>query len=573
MGKRSINLYLGLRINTLSVREMCKKTENILNEIDKNNIKVKLAWNIACSPVLENDSKELNDLIFEIRTRIKTTEDVVIPIGYTGALHPFLTDEELTKELEWSKTNLKQSGISDLFKTNPNILFPIIPELNRKKAFEIYKNCGYKYIGIPQEPRHVNPFNITSSKSINLISFVEYYQNPDLDFIKLLKKKLKQQSNDLILMLCYRHSFYDSIGKDYDNISIINILSELEEYFNITICSFDSINTANKDLAQKLSIHDLPCYPDIRKRGLNSIEYRKENNDKKENNFDIILNLFNPLNSIEDTTESKPLENSFHNSRQNVSSMHGDVILSGNNFSISFSKGLFNGIIKQNKPVSVHKPSQSYVIVSGKKYKYKLLNAFSIEGDRTRGLRSNMSLTINRNNFDFISDFIFVEDFPYLITTSYIQYPEISPKAILQQIAPIEIPLFYFDIQDKIHITCIYSEDSNVKYSIDLKSDLHVLTGNTFYFQNNSNGIILGFPHEREPLIGTLQIKIKKSRKRYLLSINPFGSYLSNEMQYFPGKKAIFSFYIGISRYCPKTIPIFPDYVLDEIPVGSVSNY
>ncbi len=573
MKKRSINLYLGLRINTLSVPEMCKKTENILNEIDKNNIKAKLAWNIACSPLLENDSKELNNLIFEIKTRIKTTGDVVIPIGYTGAIHPFLTDEELRKELEWSKVNLKQSGITDLFKTAPNMLFPIIPELNRKNAFDIYKSCGYKYIGIPQKPEHVNPFNIIDSESINLISFVEYYKNTDFNFIKLLKKKLNQQSNDLILMLCYRHSFYDSSGKDYEYISIIDILNELEKYFNITICSFNSIDAANKDLTQELSVYDLPGYPDIRKRGLNSIKYRKKNKDIEKMDFNIILNLFNPLNSIEDISESKPLENSFHNSRQNVSSMHGEVILSGNIFSISFLKGHFNGIIKQDKPVSVHKPSQSYVIVSGKKYKYKLLNAFSIEGDRTRGLRSNMLLTINQNNFNFISDFIFVEDFPYLIITSYIQYPEIGPEAILQQIAPIEIPLFYFNIQDKIDVTCIYFDDSNVKYSIDTKSDLHVLIGSTFYFQFGDTGIIFGFPLEREPLIGTVQIKIKKLKKRYLLSINPFGSYLSNDMKYFPGKKAIFSFYIGISNYCPKTIPIFPDYVLDEIPEGSVSNY
>jgi len=565
MAKKNINLYLGLRFNTISIPEICKKSEKILDEIDKNNLKVKLAWNFASSPFLEDNSKESDNLIIEIKTRVNNTGDTVIPIGYSGAIHPFLTNAELTKELEWSKSNQKGSGISDIFKIKPDTLFPIIPELNRKCVFDIYKNSGYINIGIPQKQNHINPFNISDNNSINFISFIEYYRNQDSTFIKLLKKQLKQQSNDLIIMLCYRPSFFETDSEH--NISLIGLINNLQNHFNLTMCSFNTLASSNKNKPSELSFYDVPGYPDLRSRGLNSIEYRQTNN------YDHILNLFNPLNAIQEQTELRPLKNSFHNSRQNVSSMHGDVILAGNSFSVSFSKGRFSGIKKDNNPFSVNKVSQSYIVLSGKKYKYKLQNAFSIEGDRTRGLRSNMVLEINQNNFDFQSDFIFIEDFPYLIVTSYIKYPEIDKGYVLQQIAPIEIPLFYFNTEDTVNITGIYPDDSKIKYIINSSSDLQVIIGNAFYFQHGDTGIVFGFPMEKEPLIGTCQIKIKKEKKKYLLSINPYGSYIINDMPHFQSKKEIFSFYIGISDYCPKAIPVFPNYVLDEIPVGSVSNY
>ena len=53
---------------------------------------------------------------FSLPGGIGNAGDTVIPIGYTGAINPFLTHTELTKELEWSISNIKGSGIKDIFK-------------------------------------------------------------------------------------------------------------------------------------------------------------------------------------------------------------------------------------------------------------------------------------------------------------------------------------------------------------------------------------------------------------------------------------------------------------------------
>lgn len=563
MGKRIINLYLGLRINSASVKEVCIKSENILNEIEKNNLNIKLAWNLACSPLLEESSKEADNLIIEIKTRIKTKNDVIIPIGYTGALHPFLTEREINKELNWCKQNEKGSGIKDIFNLEPDIIFPVIPELNRKNFIQVYKDTGFKYIGISQKQNHINPFNIKNELSVNLISFIEFYKTTDITFIRALKKVIKHQNNNLILMICYKPSFYEN--HELNDVSIIELITMLEKYFNINFCSFNEINKIDSDTYKQLSFYDLPSYPEIRKRGLNAIKYRKI-----DDNYYQILNVFNPFKPVKIHSDISPLKSSFHNSRQNVSVMHGEVVLYGNNFNVNFLNGRLFGINRNNKNISVNRQSESYIVASGKKHKYKLLNAFSIEGERTRGLRSNMVINIDKKVFNFQSDYIFVDDFPYLIVTSYIDYPEIKNHSVLEQIAPIEIPLFYFE--DTVQVTGIYPDNSASSFKVDSTSDFIVATGNIFYFQNEETGILFGYPGDRAPLISTCQIKIQKKHNKYLLSINPFGSYIFNDLRHYNKRKEIFSFYLGVSEYCPKSIPVLPDYVLNEIPFGSVSN-
>jgi hypothetical protein len=563
MGKKTINLYLGLRINTASVQDVCIKSEKILNELDKNNLNIKLAWNFACCPLLEENTKEMDNLLIEIKTRIKAKNDTVIPIGYTGALHPFLNVDEIKKELRWSIHNEQGTGIKDIFNISPDILFPVIPELNRKEIMQVYKETGFSYIGIPQKQVHINPFNIKNDTPVNLISFIEYYNYADFQFSSKLKRIFRQQENNLIIMLCFRPSFYEN--KDEFDLSVLTLLNTIEKYFNINFCSFESINNISADSYKELSFYDLPSYPDIRRRGLNAVKYRK-----KDNTYKDVLNIFNPLLTIKTNKEPKPLKNSFHNSRQNVSSMHGDIILYGNNFTVHFSNGQFSGITKKGKEITVRKKSKSYITVSGRKHKYRLLNAFSIEGERTRGLRSSLAVKIGKYDFNFQSDYIFIDDFPYLIVASYIDYPNIENNSVLEQIVPIEIPLFYFD--GNVEIFSIFPDKSKSNYFISQKSDYVVATGSTFFFKNNDTGIVFGYPKDKAPSISTCQIKIKRERKKYLLSINPFGSYIYNDMEYFRNKKEIFSFYLGISEYCPKSIPVFPDYVLDEIPMGSVSD-
>ena len=124
----------------LTVLRVKLKLEYLLEELLSINStqSIPIHWNFSSNPYLENRNHSIASLITEIKTRISSRNDVIIPTGYRGAVNPLLKLWELKKELSWCIQNPWDSGIKDLFKLIPDIIIPNVPDLFRKESLLKY---------------------------------------------------------------------------------------------------------------------------------------------------------------------------------------------------------------------------------------------------------------------------------------------------------------------------------------------------------------------------------------------------------------------------------------------------
>jgi hypothetical protein len=253
--------------------------------------------------------------------------------------------------------------------------------------------------------------------------------------------------------------------------------------------------------------------------------------------------------------------------------MQGNVTLSGTTFSVQFLGGKIRNMVYKKKKILAGEPTRSYITLSGVHYNLKSTNAFSISGDNCRGLREIRSIVIDQDEppGSQLIDYIFVEDFPYLIVTSKITYPFFPSNGYIEQHALFEIPIFYLNANRDQHIQLhTYSDDSRETCSLKPEECTFSFTGNTFVFYKDSVPVIVGFPKGRGPEIQILNTKIARQKKGLCLLLNIGGSYFHVPASHYSQVTEIFSFFIGVCPSPGDEIPPFPDQVLNEIPQNTV---
>jgi hypothetical protein len=534
-----------------------------------------------------------------------------------------LEEQELKAELEWTVTNPWQCGIKDIFNIVPHTLLPYTLDLYREEMLKQYKQHGFTKVGLRFTNFFTSPVKIFDAEAyqeyMDVFPYISYAFKDNFKLLKNIKRIINKDNSILFLIIDIDSEFAGgnpsghAAGQNTTGTtsnpplhSVVNpaaapvnpkkrplcmLLKKLEEIYDI---HYQSFKDTDPEVEQKMLLKDfypaynLPHNACLRNKGLEVMSIRRHKEASS-----VLYHSILKTYSFFDTSQlrkSKDLKNNKeifpYDERTNVSSMHGHATLLSSLFSVHFLAGQICGLKVKETPLIPDIPTRSYLTIAGKQYTYSPYNTFSIEGDMVRGLRSMQVLHSKASKERLSIDFFLIEDFPYLLSTAYICYPQLKSPALLEATAPLEIPLFLLEKDERVHIYCIYKNGSHLQFTQAAEPWQKVLLGSLFFVQKekldtlergataSQPGIVFGFPPNKELSVTTCPFMLEKqpATKNFLLKINPFGSWKPDQAKAAVAKEELFSFFLGVADACPTGLPHFPDYVLKEIPVGIMGD-
>src|SRR5271157_5998484 len=104
-------------------------------------------WNLPALPP-EMPARKRAAALKPLRSRIETRGDAVTSLGFAGAVHPLLNIDELEREVSWGLKNPWGTGITDVLGIRPTILIPRVADLMRPGAWKLYRDQGFRSIGV-----------------------------------------------------------------------------------------------------------------------------------------------------------------------------------------------------------------------------------------------------------------------------------------------------------------------------------------------------------------------------------------------------------------------------------------
>jgi hypothetical protein len=531
--------------------------------------------------LLEKRTAVFSELIDEIKIRLHNQEDHILPMGYTGALHPILEIKELKREVNWCLQNPWHSGILDVFDVSPSFMLPFVPDLYREEALSVYLRAGFTRIGIIRDIDAFHTFRSqvkTKDGPMELYSLLRHSIFNEFDTGALSRVFKKQESTRLFLLLDLSSYPPKSFTSEADIIR--RFLDGLSRTYNLTfhhlltgIASFDrdiftpDDNTVIRPEDDEYS-YDLMDNPATRSMMLNVSSLRNQWVNTA-GYYRAVLKRMAPAKMKVISKDESPKPPVFPKpDHQNIAAMQGNIMLSGSLFTAHFASGRLLGIEENGSRITPFELSQSYLRIGGQDYPFSPISSFSIEGENSRGLRSieNVEGLNTGISPSFLTDYIFVDDFPFLMVSIRVRYPVMVPKKNLSAVAPVEHYLARLEKDEFLTVWSLSKDGSRFMLTFGPTPMVRILAGSLFFIQKKGKGILLGFPPYREPSIGMCAFTVEKHKNHSFFKAAPFGSYNQLNAEKHSGVEELFSYFIGTDNSCPDRIPHFPPNVLEEIP-------
>lgn len=598
---KEVQIQIGMRWNHPSVEVICRETERFLGWLTQfetthldTGERIPVHWNLPSHPFLEIRTRNLDDLVLEIKARIQNKKDIPISMGYSGGAHPLLTLCELEKECEWGISNPWNSGIRDTFGKSSRIMIPYSPDIWRTDAIACYTKNEFSLIGIntnSKDQLYLNHRKSSYPASPQFFLFIPLTSQLVMQLKKDVKKVVEE--NDYILPFFFDCKYIEELVKiPFDFKPFTTILELIMSKYSVRFTSIKDLPsfTPESEYPYSFDRRDiLPNHP-LWRQNADQIKGDRALSIKTTTNMKDILKTISPLYLTpgEDQKSVNRKDSGLNEEinrpekpvfppedRINTADMQGHVTLSGNTFSVKFLEGKIRNFIYKKKKILTGEKMRSYIRFSGVLFDLKSTNAFSIAGDRCRGLREIRKIIIDEDEppGSQLTDYIFVEDFPYLIVTTKITYPYFPVNEYIEQLAPFELPLFYLNVNTDQHVRLhLYAEDTRETFSLKPVECAFSLTGNTFLFSKDSVPVLVGFPKDKGPDLQIINVKMAKHKKGLCFMINIGGSYFHVPASHYSRVTEVFSFFLGVCPSPDDEIPFFPSQVLHEIPRNMVYN-
>ena len=539
-----MQLLIGFRLEGSSVPKLCKSTEKILNELTllETDLKIPVHWNFSLSPLLKSFNRNLNDLIMEIKTRMKTRNDLPVPAGFRGAIHPLLFADELEKELDWCRENPWLPGFKELFGLESQIIMPIVPDLSRELECGIYSKRGFNCLGLPGRGFQPMPVRMPGKRSGNgpvtlftylLCSCGEYGQ-----LRKTIRKIIVPPEKELFILFETR---------ELESGPVKLLLDALSAGYDLKLCSLrdpgiftgaddveDAIEDDSETYGSSTWIREIVLAdPLTRNRRLSAEDIR---NKKKKNNanFRRILNILSPDQTPLSHVDQPKGHKAPGKDRVLIASMMGMVALTGKSFEANFLDGRFSGLSVRSRQVLAGRPASAYLTIEGRKYLFQTESAFSYESSeraKETGLRSAFSLQLPEENQKgrLVVDYYFNEESPELFLDFQLRYPKLDPYTVIEEVVPFELPLFELKDREKATIRSVFPDGTRCLNIISRETPLKILYGSYFEITKDGKGCSLHFCGSNSPRIGFLQFSCRPcppGRKKYIVFVNLNGTYI-----------------------------------------------
>ena len=159
-----------------------------------------------------------------------------------------------------------------------------------------------------------------------------------------------------------------------------------------------------------------------------------------------------------------------------------------------------------------------------------------------------------------LQDSFFMEDCPYLLTTCRVRYPDTREQLIVR---PLEIPVAELGPgSGAVVIQGLCRGGQTYKVELHGNEEPLSLAASLFYLPQD--GLMIGTPPGKEPLINPALLRFRQTEKGSVLYLSLFGS--EGRAAGTKDAEETFSFYLGSSEELPTVLPALPRFVMAELP-------
>jgi hypothetical protein len=492
--RNELILFLGFRFHEAGSATL-RTLEALLEEIAAldSSGRIPLHWNTPLYPLFSGSSRGLTDLITEIKARVKTRGDVVAPAGFRGALHPFLDDHELDRELSWCRRNPWIGGFKDLFGQEPEVTIPFAPDLIREAASGVYSGAGYQLVGLPfraahgagKQREHRRKKHARAAEG-NL--FLLYREPPRAAVAAVQVLSLDalvgdpgapaslaaEASSPLFLLLDLpeqkrpdqAESSRPAVGSEKPVSRLIDALSHRRSLAAASLRG-EALEAALsgrrlQEVAEAAGRHAFPLGAFLnaseacgrleseaglfgRRRQEEILPLRRPGRRRNEDTrraLDLLTPDWSPPGKPAPTPPSRPSTGGGRPGQILFAEMGGVVSLPGPGFVAHFADGRLRGISRQGTEVFVGLPAESSFQLAGRRYSLQTVSAASFERDLDHGLSTVFTTEIaaGAGEIRMLAEAFFREGKKELHLDLTVSFPPRAPA--LEAALPYEIPLF-----------------------------------------------------------------------------------------------------------------------------------
>ncbi|MEW5814857.1 MAG: hypothetical protein AB1798_05600, partial [Spirochaetota bacterium] len=510
--KKNLDIILILRILSNSSDIMSRIIKECLNLVGKYlpGQQVGLHWNFPCYPLLEEFSTESEKIVTKLMSRVTSGEDVLLPMGYAGSIHPYLLEDELIKEIEWCIKNQWKSGLKDVFGIEPEILMPLYTDYARNSIRQIYLESRYKAV-LSFTPNRFTAgiLQINRGDAVAQVPCITV-TDPDVQKTrKKLKKECNQAKKPLFLLVdflfpedtCKLQGLLETI-KRLSDWRITVRFDRFTDYFStISNNSFLALPDSGSNTVPAWVLLPQESFFTNPKERIFQLaagrerlfQYRRSGGIKDEGMLfeDSVKNiLLRLVNSRHGPTPLVTIPAVFQNQQPDrllIANMPGSVMLKENDVEVQFKDGKFADIIVNTKPALTGRRVRSFLTIRKKPVFFSQTSTFSFEGERTRGLRdfSSLDSPFFSSPGNLMVDYFFIDKFPNLIVALYIRYPLFRSGTLLTSYALFEIPVFQFNPDESIHLEGEYPDGRNYTLTLPPAEHTYELSGTRFFLTKN----------------------------------------------------------------------------------------
>ncbi len=489
-------------------------------------------------------SRKPTPLVRSLLSRVSAGTDRVIARGFAGACHPLLNLDELEREISWGVKNPWLTGTADVLESRPSILAPPVPDLLRPGAWELYRQLGFRLIGICPESA-VRPAGDPPG--------CFFYSRVDVGSVapgtpewKRMRKLFTAAEASFIVL--------DLTGVR-DQTRFARVLDEL----SATILAPESGLTLLPEMGDLPSSAPAPSgwrldwtlFPIPRLHAeLGAVAGMARKKRKKSEEYRDLLQHITPTAGPQDGPPGSAGAASDNSSRRQrlVAVMPGEVTLAGSAFDVRLSGGRFAGAVRRGKELLPRRPAQSYLRIRGTASCLRTLSSFSFESDAGTGLREELGID-GRDGAVVCIEYSFRDDSPSLWIAAELRLPDFGSLTRIEEYVPLSIALRDLGRRETVTVESTAPDESRATVSLGEGADWVLMPGAAHRIQRSDGGwIVLRHSSPAGRRWGVPFFRVVRTRAGSTLEVNPFGSFAPVSGAELRGRRESLTLLLGLEE-------------------------
>ncbi len=520
-------VFLGVQWDSGSWENLPPLCELLIDRVGKR----PLVWNFP-APAPASPRKTLAWVHKTISPRLSL--DLIAPMGFAGACHPVLTQDELEKELAWALENPWGTGVSQLLEASPSVLMPRVPDLQRPAALKIYGKHRFRTLGIPCGRELLwfagADLDCFTYSRIRVADAIRPGQGVRPTLADL------SRTGDVLLVL-------DLSGKaDRQTLAAVfeqGIMPWLAPEGQA--CPLKAGPAAAQDMGSfPADGIDWSAFPDpeLRQAISRHAGRAKKKRKKSEEYVELLTQLSLAPAPLPEETAAMPGDGA-----QLVAQMLGEVALAGNGFEVKLAGGRFTGIVRAGRECLPTRPARSYLRVGGRTLHFRTMNSLSFEGDGIIGLREVLVID-SMEGTSLTIEYSFGEGSPLLSITADVRWPALAPGLMVEEHAPLVLSLRELGRSDEAVVECTAPDGS--AFSPRIGEGRWTVVPGALYRVALDGDIALLLRPGPGAAWGLTSFRVAREGGRRFLEANPFGGWASLRAAAVSGRRERSSLLVGL---------------------------